>query len=108
MQLEILRLDIRKNDDVVGVQNLFIAAGLEIIEIPSGHAGDFELAAGLDGLKQPMAIVDEVQALGGVVKRSLGINGSELDRPIADVINAFHESDVWLSTLVHAWETAMA
>jgi len=90
MQLEVLRLDVRENDHVVFLEDLFVFARRHVVEIPSRHALDLVSAGFLGGSDQPLAVVDEVQALGGVVERGLRIDRSQLDRPVADVVDSCH------------------
>ena len=86
VELEVLGLHIGKDDDVVFLQYFLVTARFHVVEIPGGNAGDLELAAGLDGFQEPVAVVDEVQSLRGMVEGSLGIDRAELNGPIADVI----------------------
>src|SRR5262245_60796903 len=90
MQLEILRLYVGKNNNVIGFQYFFITPRFKIIEIPGRHASDLEFATRFNGVQQPMSVVDEVQAFRSMIEGSLGIDRTQLDRPVADVIYFFH------------------
>ena len=49
MELKVLRLYIRKNDNIVFFKNLLILAGGHVVEIPCRDTHDFVPPTGLDG-----------------------------------------------------------
>ena len=89
IELEIFGLDIGKNHNVVFGEYFLESTRFHVIEIPGRHALDLKFAAGLDRFEQPMAVVDHIQPLGGMIKRCLRIDRPQLDGPVANVIDLF-------------------
>ena len=68
MELEILRLHVRENDDIVLIKNLLVFPGRHVVKFPRWYTDDFVSSAGLNSRYQPFSIIYKIQSLGGVIK----------------------------------------
>jgi hypothetical protein len=98
-QLEELGVDVAEDEDVVFGQDALVIARAElVVEIPGRDGLDLVPARGFQRVLQPLAVVEDVQALGRVIEGRLGEDRSRQDRPIPDVVDLSHVRDL------PAWE----
>ena len=90
-ELKQLGVDVAEDEGVIIGQDLLIIARPElVVEVPGGDGFDLVLTGGFQGVFQPDAVIEDVQALGRVIERRLGENRSGQNGPIPDVIDLGH------------------
>ena len=68
MKLEILRLHIGEDNDVVLFQNLLVLPRRYVVKVPRRNADDFVSPARLHSPHQPLTVVDKINPLGAWLK----------------------------------------